>query len=167
MGNVNVARIVELVPVESSISDVYTGVCSTNTAYAGLSCLNNHDACVTRVFIRLLQGEGAGAAAGSRGEFLSRAAAAATAAVLGIASSAGGAGVAPASALVKGNAPPPGYNKKRGSGYGNGEPGERINWWVVFVCNAFCGMHSRHRHCREHSSDYAYNTSRYILLRVR
>ncbi|CAM9531610.1 unnamed protein product, partial [Hapterophycus canaliculatus] len=27
----------------------------------------------------------------------------------------------PASALVKGNAPPPGYNKKRGSGYGNGE----------------------------------------------
>ncbi|CAM9612195.1 unnamed protein product [Pylaiella littoralis] len=31
------------------------------------------------------------------------------------------AGVPPASALVKGNAPPPGYNKKRGSGSGNGE----------------------------------------------
>eukprot|EP00752_Nemacystus_decipiens_P001719 g1662.t1 len=55
-----------------------------------------------------------------RGKFLSRAAAA-TAAVLGVASSAV-VGAGPASALVKGNAPPPGYNKKRGSGYGNGEP---------------------------------------------
>lgn len=63
-----------------------------------------------------------------RGEFLSGAAAV-TAAVLGIASS-GVAGVNPASALVKGNAPPPGYNKKRGSGYGNGEPGESL----YFIC---------------------------------
>ena len=30
----------------------------------------------------------------------------------------------PADALVKGNAPPAGYNKKRGSGGGNGERGE-------------------------------------------
>ncbi|CAN0056791.1 unnamed protein product [Scytosiphon promiscuus] len=54
-----------------------------------------------------------------RGEFLSSAAAAV---VLGV-SSAGlvAGGVPSASALVKGNAPPPGYNKKRGSGYGNGE----------------------------------------------
>lgn len=67
------------------------------------------------MFVRKGQGEPSG-----RGEFLSGAAAAAAAAVLGV----GVAGVAPAGALVKGNAPPPGYNKKRGSGYGNGEPGE-------------------------------------------
>lgn len=68
-------------------------------------------------------GRGTNRGSTGRCEFLSSAAAAAV--LLGVASSglvAGG--VPPADALVKGNAPPAGYNKKRGSGYGNGEAGE-------------------------------------------
>lgn len=57
----------------------------------------------------------------SRGEFLSRAVAGAGAAAASLAEAS--ANPRPANALVKGNAPPAGYNKKRGSGSGNGERG--------------------------------------------
>lgn len=88
----------------------------------------------TTLLIHFVGGEGE---ATGRGEFLSRAVFSSTAALLGVAASSGMVGVPPASALVKGNAPPPGYNKKRGSGIGNGEPGEHVGyvWGLgVFGC---------------------------------
>ncbi|CAM9825380.1 unnamed protein product, partial [Ectocarpus fasciculatus] len=72
------------------------------------------------VMMEMLQGTGEGGST-NRGDFLSGAAVTA-AAVLGVAAAGTVGAPPPANALVKGNAPPPGYNKKRGSGYGNGEP---------------------------------------------
>ncbi|CBJ27194.1 conserved unknown protein [Ectocarpus siliculosus] len=82
------------------------------------SVLGRHEGVV---MMETLHGNGGEGGSTNRGDFLSGAAVTA-AAVLGV-SAAGTVGAPPpASALVKGNAPPPGYNKKRGSGYGNGEP---------------------------------------------
>eukprot|EP00903_Cladosiphon_okamuranus_P009642 g9175.t1 len=90
-----------------------------NSAFV-VRCSSQSGAATRATALRHSTPPAAGEEAGmGRGEFLSGAAAA-TAAVLGIASS-GIAGVRPAGALVKGNSPPPGYNKKRGSGSGNGE----------------------------------------------
>ncbi|CAM9488511.1 unnamed protein product, partial [Ectocarpus sp. 12 AP-2014] len=88
--------------------------CSANQR----SVLGRHEGVV---MMEMLHGNGGGGGSTNRGDFLSGAVVTA-AAVLGVAAAGTVGAPPPASALVKGNAPPPGYNKKRGSGYGNGEP---------------------------------------------